>query len=235
MPRKADGLISMTLRLRQDLHQRLADAAKCQGVSLNVEVGNCAQRWLDFEAAHAGPATSEVLHRIALMIADIERDTGAAWMDDFATFEAVRAALPDAIEKLMTFHMPHAPNEEQALITSLAFDETREIIGDMRPALVEAGIVPAGRISEMALGVNESAIDQLPSGEPRSAAEADMLRSKLKLYRQALQVERQLKQRSGELLVPMREQQQRGRDTARRVLDALDAALVEEQFDGAQI
>lgn len=227
MPRKADGLISITLRLREDLHQRLAAAAKVGGVSLNVEITNCAQRWLDFEAAHGGAATSEVLHRIALLVGDIEREMGTKWEDDFATFEAVRAALPEAIEKLMMFHMPVIANEKQATVASLASDETRAIIDELRPGLVEAGIVPAGAMSELALGVNEDAIEMLPSGEPRPDEEQEMLRKTAKLYCQALQVERQLEIQSAELLAPVRDQQQRGRDTARRILRALDAEIAE--------
>ena len=128
----------------------------------------------------------------------------------------------------MESRMPAMPNEQEAFVAQLAFEENRSLKNELRERLVEAGIVPASQLAELAVGIDEGAIEKSPSGVQRSPEQAKALRIDLDRYKQAHSVEAQLEIKKAELLVPMRNQQQKGRAVARRILDELATAYSEK-------
>jgi hypothetical protein len=210
------------------LRARVEEAARESGLSIAQEVERRLIASIEFDAMHGGPRTADLLRRLAMIIADAEREAGGKWDQDFAAYEAVRAAIPAATNNIMSARMPMMPNEREVVGLQLAADETEEIMSELRTALVAAGIIPQGTFAEIALGIDEKAIETSPTGESRTDDERASLRAKLTLYRQAQEVARKLKTKKDEALKPVREQQRRSAEIARQIVHGFDADELEE-------
>ena len=226
-PERAPKRVALNMKATPHLRARIEQAAKESGLSIAQEVERRLIASIEFDSTHGGASTADVLRRLAAVIGDIERAMGARWDQDFGAYEAVRAAIPAATNNIMSTRMPLAPNEQEVVGLQLAVEETSAIVNELRDDLVMAGVVPQGAFTEIALGINEDAVETLPTGEARTEDEKSFLKGKLTLYRQAQEMARKLKEKKGDALKPLREQQARSAEIAWQIVHSFDAPAAE--------
>lgn len=178
MDRAESSSVQLKVRVKERTRAILEQAAKENEQPLNKEIASRLEDSIRQESELGGRRTASFLRLVATTIEDIEAATGKAWHDDYATWHAVRAALPTVIDDILKRNRPIAPNAEKIAATQerlsrlKAAGEVLEAAPTMIQRLIEAG-TGQPPVSEAHRGTIEEALSALEPAraEQRKGAE----------------------------------------------------------------
>jgi uncharacterized protein (DUF1778 family) len=115
----------LNMKASPELRARIEEAAEETGLSLTQEVERRLLQSFAADDALGSRRTASVLRLIAALISNIEASSGMSWVDDYATWNAVRIAVQDVLKRAR----PVAPNQE-AILAAKAKADAMVIAGE---------------------------------------------------------------------------------------------------------
>lgn len=229
MPKKSDEtreatqMVGLQLRFREDLRARLTDAAKTSGKSLNSEIVSRLERSLDADQDTGGGVTARALRIVASEIERAERYTERSWLSDTATHEAASLLIADAVKRLRPISQ-----FEDITATSTAWASTKakvdEIVELLRRCHVLGwpnALLPTA-LDPRASRVLPEEMWTMPSGEPPSDEDRQILRERLKDFQHKAEELTKLDEQMSQKTQPFRDALQMGRTVHRLITAAAE-------------
>ena len=137
MPRKTDGQVAITLRLREDLRDRLADAAKAGDTSLNSEIVTRLGQSMSEQTLLGGNSTASAMRALATEIANVEQRTGKSWREDVRTFYAAQEVILIALGRFA----PPVINQDRVSAASERWESARNVVKGQLEYLNKVGAI----------------------------------------------------------------------------------------------
>jgi hypothetical protein len=240
MPAEVDQRdVQLKLRFSEDLRQRLAAAGERNGSSLNSEIIRRLEDSFSFEAVLGGGTTARMLRQLGSLIENAEVSFGRSWTEDYPTYLLVRAAVQDAVPKLLSAYRPPAPNQEEldtALAACVRLEEAIKSLENELAAMMPAvpDVTGLGLLAQLASNGPSSVLAEEERGRRQlsSAPHFENLPEEHRERARALYAE--LRTKEGELaeantraistVIRDREAQVQAREAADRLVDKLLAA-----------
>jgi hypothetical protein len=136
--RPESATAQLKIRVREDMRQKLEDAARMHRWPLNKEISSRLARTLREDEELGGGRTSAILRSFASVIELAEGTTGKNWIEDYQTWQATKRA----INHVINIWEPEPPNIAAIRVINRLLEAAEKRLDERVAALRELRLPP---------------------------------------------------------------------------------------------